>query len=637
MRELFTSGCLLLLCCTEGMIGEDHRNVLLRGRGRKNWALHKPTRQSSENFGWYKSMKAVDGRLDNDVIKSKSCIVTRYERRPWWIVDLKVTIRVQEVFIMNRGTCCAVPYNFHIEVHKGTFAQLELVGLCHYQSEPLQYGMTNNFRCHYDLIGQFVRLWIDKWRAILSVCEVEVYGSKYINRNDWKGTNWARVEEASQSSTNLNNGLSNPNNAVDGNLNSEYIQGSCSHTRIGDTSPWWQIDLLQLIIVTDLKLFNRMDCCRERLHDFVITILQNSSDTNAKQCYKQTRAVLWVETIKCHVPLAGQIVRVAKTSVRGPNDVLTLCEVEVFGWKIVTDPEYLKSRDNFAVGRSAWLSSVSADGQAWRAVDGNILNNWYGGSCVSTKLLDRHPWFKVFFGPMFIEAVLVVFRAECCENHVPKLYVWVDEKVLCGRQNKRYVRGAVVGYACPSNTQGAYALITKAPIAPPREVITLCEVEVYGFIKTDKNWALGSRVVIEDMDNGTSYDGHFVTDGDFSNFFKQPVCPTFKASNYLLMTIDLRDVYVYVEKIVYITAIRNGAVAPRELSISLVNLVTQYTNDDACRPTSRITGPGQHFTVRCWGSGTDRLANRIVMKKAFKTNSMSICEVEVYGPFAYRA
>ncbi|XP_041364169.1 fucolectin-1-like [Gigantopelta aegis] len=104
MRELFTCGCLLLLCCIKGIIGEDP--VLFHGRGRKNWALRRRTYVSTTYSHLFVSSNAVDGRLSNDAVKSHSCIHTTFERQPWWIVDLGKIIRVKEVYIMNRGDCC---------------------------------------------------------------------------------------------------------------------------------------------------------------------------------------------------------------------------------------------------------------------------------------------------------------------------------------------------------------------------------------------------------------------------------------------------------------------------------------------------------------------------------------------------
>lgn len=53
-------------------------------------------------------------------------------------------------------------------------------------------------------------------------------------------------------------------NAIDGNRDSNYLAGSCTHTT-EQTSPWWRVDLLEPYIVTSITVTNRGDCCPERL------------------------------------------------------------------------------------------------------------------------------------------------------------------------------------------------------------------------------------------------------------------------------------------------------------------------------------------------------------------------------------
>ncbi|XP_041361395.1 uncharacterized protein LOC121377464 isoform X1 [Gigantopelta aegis] len=416
MRELFTCGCLLLLCCIKEIIGVDPRSVLFHGRERENWAWAKPTCQSSTlGYSWFRSSHAVDGSLANDV-KFRSCTHTRVQTHAWWIVDLIETIRVKEVFIMNRGDCCGNrTRNFHIDVHKGNISALQLVGLCHYQSEPLKSGMAKSFRCPYELIGHFVRLWIDYGNVALSVCEIEVYGARY--RQYPRDGQWALNMPASQSTrlANVSN-ASNASNAVDGNYNNTFSAGSCSHTEYGDMKPWWQVDLLQMLIVTSVKLYNRGDLGEDRLHDFQIDVLAHANDTDPQKCNEQTGSPMGHSfKYKCLQHLLGRIVRVTKTIVNGNLDVLSLCEVEVYGNKLVSDPEYLKSRDNIALFYQQWQSAGPDTGA--RAVDGNMVNNAAAGSCSMATRDDRgSTWWKVHFGWLYIEAVLIVFRVDCCEN-----------------------------------------------------------------------------------------------------------------------------------------------------------------------------------------------------------------------------
>ena len=50
------------------------------------------------------------------------------------------------------------------------------------------------------------------------------------------------------------------NRAVDGNLDANYRQNSCTHTMYS-SSPWLVIDLQGNYAVTHVKIKNRADCC----------------------------------------------------------------------------------------------------------------------------------------------------------------------------------------------------------------------------------------------------------------------------------------------------------------------------------------------------------------------------------------
>ena len=50
--------------------------------------------------------------------------------------------------------------------------------------------------------------------------------------------------------------------AVNGNKNTIYNEGSCTHTRNEDT-PWWAVDLQWNRLVGEVYITNRGDCCGE--------------------------------------------------------------------------------------------------------------------------------------------------------------------------------------------------------------------------------------------------------------------------------------------------------------------------------------------------------------------------------------
>ncbi|XP_041360512.1 fucolectin-7-like [Gigantopelta aegis] len=146
---------------------------------------------------------------------------------------------------------------------------------------------------------------------------------------------WALNMPASQSTRFAT--FSNASNSVDGNYSNYLGTGSCSRTDYGDMKPWWQVDLLQMLIITSVKLYNRGDWGEYRLHDFRIDVLAHANDTDPQKCNEQTGFPMGHSfKYKCLQHLLGRIVRVRKTIVYGILDALALCEVEVYGWKLGT-------------------------------------------------------------------------------------------------------------------------------------------------------------------------------------------------------------------------------------------------------------------------------------------------------------
>ena len=59
------------------------------------------------------------------------------------------------------------------------------------------------------------------------------------------------------------NGL--PTKAIDGNPNNNYGEGFCTHTSALLT-PWLTVDFGQVMEITNVVLYNRMDCCCKYIH-----------------------------------------------------------------------------------------------------------------------------------------------------------------------------------------------------------------------------------------------------------------------------------------------------------------------------------------------------------------------------------
>uniref|UniRef100_A0A3P9Q8X6 Fucolectin tachylectin-4 pentraxin-1 domain-containing protein n=1 Tax=Poecilia reticulata TaxID=8081 RepID=A0A3P9Q8X6_POERE len=115
-------------------------------------------------------------------------------------------------------------------------------------------------------------------------------------------------------------------NAIDGNRNSAFRDESCSHTE-QQSNPWWRVDLLDSYVVTQVIITNRGDCCEERINGAEIRIgnsIQNNGIENPRGASKATN-------IPGHVE--GRYVTII---ISGSEKILTLCEVEVYGYRAPT-------------------------------------------------------------------------------------------------------------------------------------------------------------------------------------------------------------------------------------------------------------------------------------------------------------
>ncbi|HAR64668.1 MAG TPA: hypothetical protein DCR55_00415 [Lentisphaeria bacterium] len=107
--------------------------------------------------------------------------------------------------------------------------------------------------------GRFVRIELPGKQRILSLAEVEVFAT---------GKNVALRQKASASSE-VGGGSSL---AVDGNIDGTYGRRSVTHSRT-EANPWWEVDLGRAVEIESIKIYNRTDCCDERLHGFTLTVL----------------------------------------------------------------------------------------------------------------------------------------------------------------------------------------------------------------------------------------------------------------------------------------------------------------------------------------------------------------------------
>jgi hypothetical protein len=106
--------------------------------------------------------------------------------------------------------------------------------------------------------GRFVRI-VKEVNEALSLAEVQVFSGDI---------NVAKGKAAKQSST---MGESSADRAVDGNTDGVHGNGSTTHTN--NAASWWEVDLAATAALTKIVIWNRTDCCMERLNGYTVEVL----------------------------------------------------------------------------------------------------------------------------------------------------------------------------------------------------------------------------------------------------------------------------------------------------------------------------------------------------------------------------
>uniref|UniRef100_A0A671MKL9 Si:ch1073-376c22.1 n=1 Tax=Sinocyclocheilus anshuiensis TaxID=1608454 RepID=A0A671MKL9_9TELE len=265
--------------------------------------------------------------------------------------------------------------------------------------------------------------------------------------------NLAVGAEAVQSST--YNYLGAAQNAVDGNSESNYMLGSCTHTAGDD--PWWRVDLREVHKVTRVSITNRGDCCEERIVGAQIRI-GNSLENNGNR--------LQLLVYEQHRPVKGRFVNIF---LPGHGKYLTLCEVKVFA-------------ENLAVGAEAVQSSTYNHlGAAQNAVDGNSESNYMLGSCTHTAGDD--PWWRVDLREVHkVTRVSITNRGDCCEERIVGAQIRIGNSLENNGNSNDLV--TAIGFILSGGTKtfdfkpvkGRYVNIF---LPGTNKYLTLCEVEVF--------------------------------------------------------------------------------------------------------------------------------------------------------------
>jgi hypothetical protein len=354
----------------------------------QNLAAGKPATQSSTLNGGDAS-RATDGDTNGNWY-ANSVSHTDFNAQAWWQVDLGAVANIGKVVLHNRTDSCGSYScgdrlaNFDILVSNDGISWQPIAA--YNAAAPTQIAFS------LDVSGRFVRVQL-RGSNYLALAEVQVLPPQ----------NLAAGKPATQSST-LNGG--DAARAIDGDTNGNWFASSVSHTDF-NAQAWWQVDLGAVTEIGKVVLYNRTDCCSERLSNFDILVSDNG--TYWLPVVTETGTVQAQKIYSLNV--SGRFVRV---QLRGSN-YLALAEVQVF------------SPPNLAFSKTAIQSSTLNGGVASRATDGDTNGNWFASS-VSHTDFNAQAWWHVDLGTIAeIGKVVLYNRTDCCSERLSDFDIFVSD------------------------------------------------------------------------------------------------------------------------------------------------------------------------------------------------------------------
>ena len=217
--------------------------------------------------------------------------------------------------------------------------------------------------------------------------------------------------------------------AVDGNTSGNWSDNSVTHTN-GGAQEWWQVDLGSVQPIESIQLWNRTDCCSNRLSNFWLFVSDNEivgsdvasilSDPDVSSFAYPGQAGV---TANFPIHRAGRYVRVQLAG----TDYLSLAEVQV--WAPASD-----TRANLAGGRAASQSSAEYAGEARRATDGRTNGDLNAALSVTQTRIETQPWWEADLGSVQpISSIDLWNRTDCCSSRLTNFYLFVSDVPFTSR------------------------------------------------------------------------------------------------------------------------------------------------------------------------------------------------------------
>ncbi|XP_067943027.1 uncharacterized protein [Watersipora subatra] len=433
-----------------------------------------------------------------------------------------------------------------------------------------------------------------------------------------EGENLALNKEARQSSTYTGStgyGSYPASKAVNGNFGIEDF----SHTEPTGTR-WWTVDLGQRYVIGQIKLYNRWDCCQERLAKIttLTSILDNPTDPSLSspdwiaRAYREP-AYAAVGIIDFKPAIQAQHVAVYSSLDSTP---LALLEVEVY------------APNNLAYNKTASQSSTFDDFSAEKANNGIYTD-------LSQTNSTGVEWWRVDLGEKYSIGIIEIYAIKNSSNTLEKISILTsnyesphapaldsDEWTQRSYQGPPYGEVGVIQLATP--VEGRHVAVFSESSDQP---LSLTEVVVYEY-----NYAqTGNTTQSSTKEQSVS---SFAVDGDLATLSRT----TNKIDSWWMVDLGRLILFKSIEVFV-----RNGTCSPGNIEcssrLSALYLLTSKVNTNTAPSTDSSSvwetcyqnnsAQGDSFKATC-------NSNRTPLTRLFSILSTSgerveLREVDIFG------
>jgi hypothetical protein len=371
--------------------------------------------QSSTLPGTPPASVVVDGNTDG-IFSDGSVTATNVDANPWWQVDLGSSVSVSSIVVWNRTDCCGSRLSdYWVFVSNTPFLSTDNPATLQLRAGTFSSHQTSAPNPSATIAagtqGRYVRIQLSS-PNYLSLAEVQVFS----------GPQGPIGPVATQSSTLP--GTPPASVAIDGNTNGNFAVGSVTATNF-ESNPWWQEDLGVSTAIGSVVVWNRTDCCGDRLSDYWLFVSDTpflATDTPATLQFRPgtlSRHLTSAPNPSTSIAVGAQG-RYIRVQLSSPN-YLSLAEVQVQSG--VQPPN-----SDLAQGKAATQSStLPGTPAAGAAVDGITDGNFLLGS-VTASNFESNPWWQVDLGASTpIGSIAIWNRTDCCGARLNDYWVFVSD------------------------------------------------------------------------------------------------------------------------------------------------------------------------------------------------------------------